>query len=78
MRTLTDEEKERLMNELIQSINDKYIKHSYEMTTSEFAEKIGRSYSYTKRLLSAQVKEGKMTKRKVTIDGKTWVVYSMI
>lgn len=75
---ISDEQKEKMMDEIIQSIRDSHTQHSYELTTQEFAEKIGRSYGYAKKFLSQQVKSGKMTRRKVTIDGKTFVVYSVI
>lgn len=78
MRTLTDEEKERLMNELIKSIQMQHIKFSYELTMQEFVEKCGMSEGFAKKFLKQQIQEGKMVKRKVTIDGKTFVVYSVI
>lgn len=78
MRTLTDEEKERLMNELIKSINDDHIQHSYEFTIQQFADKCHRSYGWAKKFLPKQIIDNKMTKRKVSIDGKTFVVYSVI
>lgn len=78
MRTLTDEEKERLMDELIQSINDEHTQHSYEFTVQEFAERCHRSYGWAKRFLAQQIADEKMAKRRISVDGKTFVVYSMI
>jgi hypothetical protein len=78
MRTLTDEEKQRLMDELIESIKMRCTKLPYEMTKEEFAEKSNMSAGFTKKFLSEQVQQGKMAKRKIVIDGKTFVVYSVI
>ena len=78
MRTLTDEEKEKLMDELIKSIIDAHTQHPHELTTQEFAAKVGMSYGFAKRYLAQQIKEGKMTKRRVTIERRTFTVYSVI
>ena len=78
MRTLTDEEKQKLMDEIIKSITEQHTQYPYELTTHEFAEKVGRSYGYAKKFLYEQIKQGKMAKRKVTIDGKTFTVYSVL
>lgn len=78
MRTLTDEEKERLMDEVIKSIKDRHTKYAYEKTVSEFAAETGMSIGFAKRYLHDAVEDGKMTKRSVIMDGKTFVVYSMI
>jgi hypothetical protein len=78
MRTLTDEEKEKLMNELTQSLRDRRTKYDYEKTIQEFADDAGMSYGFAKSFLSKQIKADKMTKRAIILDGKNTVVYSVI
>ena len=78
MKTLTDEEKEKLMDELTTSIRDRRIKYEYEVTIQEFADKCGMSYGFAKRFLHDQVRDGKMTKRRIVLDDVNTVVYSVI
>lgn len=78
MRTLTDEEKTKLMDELITSIRSQREKFPYEVTAQEFAEAVGYTEEYARKFLSKQVKDGKMQRRYVRQDSKMIVVYSVI
>jgi hypothetical protein len=78
MRKLTDEEKERLMNELIDNINATHTKFSYEMTVQEFAERVGYKHDTARKLLNKKVKAEEMAVRHIYIDGKKVAVYSVL
>jgi len=46
-----------------------------ELTVNEFKELTGLSRNSAQRILSAQVETGKMTVKKVRLDGHIWNVY---
>jgi CTP-dependent riboflavin kinase len=78
MKELTPEEKERLLDELVSSVKAISNRQSYEITIQEFATKAGISYDSAKRILSRELREGRMTKRRIILDGKLVTVYSIV
>jgi len=78
MRTLTDEEKEKLMNEIIQNMKMKREKLHYERTIQEFADETGTSFTTARRTLYRLEKEGKMVRRKLTNEHGWTVVFSCV
>lgn len=78
MRTLTDEEKKKLMDELIVGIRMQHTKLPYEVTLIEFADAIGYKVETARKILGRKVKSGEMTVRYIHNDGKRLAVYSVI
>ena len=78
MININDEQKERMMNEIIQSIKNEREKLPYEKTIMEFASEAGVSFGTAKRILSRLVEEGKMNKRTITTEHGWMVVFSCV
>lgn len=74
----SDEQKERLMQELISSLKERNEKKSFEMTIDEFAEATGLSRQSARRILYKKKETGEMTRRMINIDGRAIAVYSVI
>ena len=78
MININDEQKERMMNEIIQNIKEKREKLPYERTIYEFMDEAGVSFGTAKRTLYRLVKEGKMNKRTITTEHGWMVVFSCV
>lgn len=78
MRTLTDEEKKKLMDELITDMKMSHTKLPYEVTLQEFADAVGYKLETSRKILCKRVKTGEMTVRYIYTDGKRIAVYSVI
>ncbi len=78
MRNLTDEEKKKLMDELIHGIQMQHAQLPYEVTLQEFADAVGYKIETARKMLSIKVKNEEMAVRYIQKDGKRVAVYSVI
>lgn len=78
MRTLTDEEKKKLMDDLVSSLKMSHTQLPYEMTLQEFADAIGYKYETARKIIAKKIKAEEMTTRYIFKDGKRIAVYSVI